>query len=196
MLKIEFIWRELLDRVIEKGNPNFTIIELAKKFSLSTSVVSHALIPLKNLNIVKVNKVSSKVIDWERLLFYWATRRNINKEIVYSTYSDLSVFDRDGFMPADVIPTAYTAYRIKFGKIPSDYDHVYFYSNDLQEIKKRFPQKTGNPNTFVLSPDRYLSESKKINLAQMFVDLWNLPEWYAKDFQEATILEIKNILQQ
>lgn len=83
MLKIEYVWRELLDRVIEKGNPEFTITALAKKFNLSTSVVNHALIPLRDLNIIKISKTSSKVIDWERLLFFWATRRNIKKEIVY-----------------------------------------------------------------------------------------------------------------
>jgi len=37
----------------------------------------------------------------------------------------------------------------------------------------------------------FLLKSKKLGLAQLFVDLWNLPEWYAKDFQEATLLEIR-----
>jgi len=196
MLKIENIWRDLLNRTIERGNPDFTITELAKKYKLSTSVVNHALIPLRELNIVKINKISSKVVDWERLLFFWATRRNIKKEIVYSTYSNLSVFDREGFMPSEVIPTAYTGFRIKFNKIPADYDHVYFYLNNLEKIKKRFPQKKGSLNIFILKPDPYLIKNKKLGVAQLFVDLWNLPEWYAKDFQEATLLEIKKRLKQ
>ncbi|MEK7494993.1 MAG: hypothetical protein AAB569_03995 [Patescibacteria group bacterium] len=191
MLKIEYIWRELLDRVIEKRNPDFTIIELAKKYSLSTSVVNHALIPLRNLNIVKINKTSSKVVDWERLLFFWATRRNLKKDIIYSTFSPLLVYDREGLMPSDVIPTVFTGFRHLLKKTPADYDHIYFYSNKIEKIIKRFPKSKRPPNIFILKPDSYLIKSKKLGLAQLFVDLWNLPEWYAKDFQEAVLLEIK-----
>ena len=194
MLKIEYIWRELLNRIIEKRIPEFTIIELAKKYSLSTSVVNHALIPLRELNIIKINKVSSKVIDWERLLFFWATRRNFKKDIIYSTFSPLAVYDREGLMPSDVIPTAFTAFRYLVNKIPSDYDHVYFYSNKTEEIIKRFPKNQRPSNIFILKPDEYLLKHKKVGLAQLFVDLWNLPEWYAKVFQEATLLEIKKRL--
>ena len=85
MFKIEYIWRDLLDQVIEKKKPEFTITELSKKYSLSTSVVNHALYPLRQLNIVKIGKFSSKVVDWERLLYFWATRRNLKKDIVYFT---------------------------------------------------------------------------------------------------------------
>lgn len=196
MLKIEFIWRELLDRVIERGTPQFTITELAKKYNLSTSVVNHALIPLRDLNIVKIKKISSEVVDWERLLFFWATKRNIKKEVIYSTYSNLSVYDREGLMPGSVIPSAYTGFRFKFNKIPADYDHVYFYSDNIEEVKNRFPEIKGSPNIFILEPDFYLLRSKKLSLAQLFVDLWNLPEWYAKDYQESTMLEIRKKLKQ
>ncbi len=196
MLKIEIIWRELLDQIIENYNFEFTITQLAKKYNLSTSVVNHALIPLRDLNMVKINKFSSRVVDWERLLYFWVTRRNFKKDISYSTFSNLSVYDREGLMPAEVIPTAYTAFRLKFKKIPTDYDNVYFYSDEIEKIKKRFPIKNGKPNIFILKPDRYLIRDKKLSLAQLFVDLWSLPEWYAKDFQEATLLEIKNKLKQ
>lgn len=196
MLKIEYIWRDLLDRVIEKKKPEFTITELAKKYSLSTSVVNHALIPLRQLNIVKINKFSSKVIDWERLLYFWATRRNLKKEIVYTTFSNLPVFEREGLMPPDVIPTAYTAFRFYFKRIPADYDRVYFYSKNPKTVIKRFPKNKRQPNIFILKPDPYLTKEKKVSLSQLFVDLWNLPEWYAKDFCQATLLEIKKRLNQ
>ena len=194
MLKIEYVWRELLDRTIEKKNPNFTITELAKKYTLSTSVVNHALIPLRDLNIVKINKTSSKIVDWERLLFFWATRRNLKKDIIYSTFSPLPVNDREGLMPPDVIPTAFTAFRYLLNRTPADYDHIYFYSNKIEKIIKRFPKNKRPPNIFILKPDPYLLKSKKLGLSQLFVDLWNLPEWYVKDFQEATLLEIRKRL--
>lgn len=196
MKKIEFIWRELLERTIEKGNNTFKIIELAKKFNLSTSVVYHSLQPLKELNIIKVGKSRSELIDWERLLFFWATKRSLKKDIVYQTYSCLPVLEREGLMPANVIPTAYTAFRFYFKKTPADYDTCYFYSNDLTEIKKRFPEIKGEPNVFILKPDPYLLKAKRIALPQIYVDLWNLPQWYAKDFQEALLLEIRKKLNQ
>jgi len=194
MLKIEYIWRELLDRVVEKRNPDFTITELAKKYTLSTSVVNHALIPLRNLNIVKINKTSSKVVDWERLLFFWATRRNLKKDIIYSTFANSPVYDREGQMSPEVIPTAFTAFRLYFKKTPADYDHIYFYSDKIGKISKRFPHSKRPSNIFILKPDPYLLKSKKLSLVQLFVDLWNLPEWYAKDFQEAVLLEIRKRL--
>ena len=178
MFKIEYIWRELLDRVIEERNPDFTITELSKKYSLSTSVVNHALIPLRNLNIVKINKTLSKVVDWERLLFFWATRRNLKKDIIYSTFSPLPVYDREGLMPSEVISTGFTSFRYLLNKTPADYDHIYFYSNKIEKITKRFPNNKRPSNIFILRPDPYLLKSKKLGLAQLFVDFWNLPEWY------------------
>lgn len=191
MLKIEYIWRDLLERVIEQKNPDFTITELAQKYSLSTSMVNHSLIPLRSLQLVKIAKTGSQVIDWERLLFYWATRRNLQKEITYTTFSPLAVDEREGLMPGEVIPTGYTAFRQRFGRPPADYDHVYFYSNRPEAVRKRFPQTKRAANIFIIKPDPYLIQAKKISLAQLFVDLWNLPEWYAKDFQETALKEIK-----
>jgi hypothetical protein len=149
------------------------------------------LIPLRNLNIVKINKTLSKVVDWERLLFFWATRRNLKKDIIYSTFSPLPVYDREGLMPPEVIPTGFTSFRYLLNKTPADYDNIYFYSNKIEKITKRFPNSKRPSNIFILRPDTYLLKSKKIGLAQLFVDLWNLPEWYAKDFQEACLLEIR-----
>ncbi|PIU37000.1 hypothetical protein CO005_02215 [Candidatus Roizmanbacteria bacterium CG_4_8_14_3_um_filter_34_9] len=194
MFKIEYIWRELLDRVIEERNPDFTITELAKKYSLSTSVVNHALIPLRNLNIVKINKTLSKVVDWERLLFFWATRRNLKKDIIYSTFSPLPVYDREGLMPSEVISTGFTSFRYLLNKTPADYDHIYFYSNKIEKITKRFPNNKRPSNIFILRPDPYLLKSKKLGLAQLFVDLWNLPEWYAREFQLETLTRIREEL--
>ena len=194
MFKIEYVWRELLDRVIEKRNPDFTITELARKFFLSTSVVNHALIPLRDLNIVRVNKTSSKVVDWERLLFFWETRRNLKKDIIYSTFSPLPVYDREGLMPSEVISTGFTSFRYLLNKTPADYDHIYFYSNKIEKITKRFPNNKRPSNIFILRPDPYLLKSKKLGLAQLFVDLWNLPEWYAREFQLETLTRIREEL--
>lgn len=196
MLKIEYVWRELLYRAIEEKNPDFAIVELAKIFRLSTSLVSHALFPLRELNIVKIGKTKSKIIDAERLLFFWATRRNFKKDIIYQTYNNLPVFEREAAMPTDVSPTAYSAFHFYFkDPLPAEYENIYFYAERLEEIKKRFPLKPKKEaNIFILKADPYLRKYKKITLAQIFSDLWNLPEWYAKDFQEAVLLKIKEAM--
>ena len=59
-----------------------------------------------------------------------------------------------------------------------------------------FPKNKRQPNIFILKPDPYLAKEKKVSLSQLFVDLWNLSEWYAKDFCQATLLEIKKRLNQ
>lgn len=191
MLKIEYVWRELLYQSIEKNNPLFTITDLANKFNLSTSVVSHAILPLRELSMVEVGKLKSKVIDTEKLLFFWATRKNINKDIIYKTHSNLPVFKRESAMPATVFPTAFSACRLYYHDLPSDYENIYFYADDFSEIKKRFPENGKNPNLYIIQADPFLKMYKKTPLAQIFVDLWCLPEWYAKEFSNVLLQKIK-----
>lgn len=192
MLKIEYIWRELLYQAIEKKEGGFTISELADKFNLSTSVVSHALKPLRELNIIKIGKIRSQLIDAERLLFFWATRRNLKKEIIYQTYSSLTVYEKETSMPPDVFPTAYSACRLYYNEIPADYEKVYFYTEDKIAVKSRFPEIfKKEPNIFIIKQDDFFKIYGKITLAQIFVDLWNLPEWYAKEFLDKMLLKIK-----
>ena len=192
MLKIEYIWRELLYRSIEKKSPYFTIIELSRLFNLSTSVVFHAVFPLKGLGIVKIAKKRSKIVDTERLLFFWATRRNLKRDIFYTTHSSLPLYEKESSMPSNVVPTAYTAYRFLYNDTPSDYENIYFYTKDIEAIKRRFPEiRKKDANIFILEQDPYLQRYKQIPLAQIFVDLWSLPEWYAKEFSDALLSKIK-----
>lgn len=195
MLKIEFIWRELLYRSIEKKQPNFSINELADRFSLSTSMVSHALHPLRELKIVEVGKTSSQVLDAEKLLFFWATRRRIEKDIIYKTYYPQDIFEIESLMPPQTTPTAYSACRLYLDINPSDYDKVYYYASNDEEISKRFPQNKKNKiNIHVLQKDKFLASYKTIPIAQVFVDLWALPDWYAREFRDALLNKIKTEL--
>lgn len=194
MYKIEYVWRELLYRAIEKKQSDFTMLELGNRFKLSTSVISHAITPLRELGIVKIAKVKSKIIDTEKLLFFWATRRNLKKNVIYQTYSPLSVFEREASLPADVFPTAYSALRLYFKEIPADYENIYFYSDDLKTIQQRFPILKKTPNLFILKPDPYLKNYGKTPIGQIFADLWNLSDWYAKEFTDGLLLKIREQL--
>lgn len=179
-------------KTIEQKNQYFTLTELSEKFKLSTSVVSHALVPLRGLGVIQVGKVKSKVIDTERLLFFWATRRSVTKDIVYKTYSLLPVMEREVSLPSEVYLTAYSYCRLFLKDVAADYANIYFYSKDLEEIQKRFPPDDKNfPNLFVLKADQCLTQYKTVPLAQVFADLWNLREWYAKDFSDLVLARIK-----
>lgn len=81
-------------------------------------------------------------------------------------------------MPPDIVYAAYSAYKIKFKDTPADYSEVYVYG-DPDKMRKRFPPSKNKPNLFVLSGPGGMT------IANIFVDLWNMKEWYAKDFLTA-----------
>ncbi len=191
MRKIEYIWRELLIKTIDLRQPEFTLTELADRFHLSTSMVSHALVPLRELKMVKIGKIRSEIVDVERLLYFWATRRNYQKDLIYQTYSPESISEIEASMPGNMIPTAYTACMQLFQIQPADYAVVYYYSSDKNEIVKRFPPNSRHPaNIFIMKPDPFLQKSKTISQAQVFADLWNLPEWFSRDFRQILLEKI------
>ena len=171
-------------------------------------MVFHALKKPRNLGAIKVGGRGFELLDWEKLLFLWATERNLKKDIIYQTFTDLPVLEIEGLMPASVIPTAYTAYHFLFKETPADYGKVYFYTTELSSVKERFPENSRRepnifsspePNLFILKPDpwlkNYLPAGRQARLvpplAQIFVDLWNLSDWYAKEYQTALLEKMK-----
>lgn len=192
MLKIEYVWRELLFQAIECQNSRFSTSDLSQKFNLSTSMVFHALKPLRKLHMVEIGKRNSYVVDVEKFLFFSATKRNFYKDVIYETRSELSPRDLENSMPQDVVPTCYSAYNRMFNFAPADYDRIYYYAYDLEDIQRRFPlKKTTYPNLIILRPDPFLKIYKNLPLAQLFADLWNLTEWQSHDFTNALLLKIK-----
>lgn len=186
MLKKEIIWREILYQVIEKKKNKFTQKELALKFNFSLSTIFNALKIPRATGAIIVKGRFFIITDKEKFLNIWGTHRNLQKDIVYKTYVDLPIQKIEGELPGSTIYTAYTAYRLKFNEVPADYDKVYIYTQNLEDIKKRFPLKHGRENLIILQADDSLSDYGSFPpLAQIYVDLWNLPEWYANDFLKA-----------
>ena len=110
---------------------------------------------------------------------------NLDKQIIYQTNVSLSPKEIEGNVPPSAIFACYSAYSKKYQEEPADYDKVFLYA-DLKEAKKRFPFKKGYVNLTVLKKDPYLSSFKGITPDfQTFVDLWNLKDWYAKEFLNA-----------
>src|SRR3989338_2359637 len=146
MKKIEFIYREILDNMIERKNRTLTQSELSKKLKLSLSTVNHALKPLIKMNSIEVKQRCFNVIDAKKIVYYWASIRNLEKDIIYSTRADLTANEIEKQMPQDIIYAAYSAYRFKFKDAPSDYSEIYIYGDS--SLEKRFPKNNLIPNLF------------------------------------------------
>jgi len=187
MTKKEIIWREILFQATENKKFEFTQKELAQKYGFSLSTVFNALKIPREANIIE-GKRGFRIQDIEKFLYLWATFRKIKKDIIYQTAVKKGVFELEGEMPPNVIFAAYSAFLKKYKQAPADYDKVYVYieEKNLKEIKNRFPPQKGYQNLIVLKADPWLKNFGKLTSdCQTFVDLWNLPEWYAKDFLNA-----------
>lgn len=188
MLKKEILWREILYQAIEHKKTEFTQKDLATKFSFSLSTVFNALKIPRQAGAIKVTGKNFRVVDSEKFLYIWATHRSIEKEKIYETYTGKSVQETEGMMPPEIIFGCYSAYTKRYQDAPADYDKVHIYSDrkNLINIKERFPKKKGEPNLFVLQADPLLKNFGWTTPdVQTFADIWNLKEWYAKDFLNA-----------
>lgn len=192
MKVIETVYREIMYQAIEKKRYALTQLELSKNLKISTSVVNYALGPLKSIGAISVMPRGFRITDAEKILYHWANVRRLEKDVVYSARAELPVSEIEKNMPQDVVFAAYSAYKFSFNSVPADYSEVYVYSGDVAEIKKRVPPSKRPPNLFVLKPDKNLKRyGGTATIGQMFVDLWNLKEWYAKDFLDALKSRIK-----
>jgi len=182
MKKIELVYMEILFQCIEKKNRRLTQSWLSKVLEISLSTVSHGLKPLKNMGAIEVKKRSLVVIDPKKVLYYWASQRNIEKDILYCTRVDASVRQIESQMPAGVVFGAYSAFKLKRKTVPADYSEVYVYGSQ-EEIQERFPAVEKTPNLFVLKKEKIMERYGAVApWGLVFVDLWNLREWYAKEF--------------
>ena len=195
MKKIEIIWRELLFEVIEKGNRNFTQKDIAAKFGFSTSTVFQALKTPRKMGAVRVSGRNFTLEDPEKLLYHWASVRDIEKDVIFKGRVDSSIFEVEGAMPPEIVFGGYTAARNILEVSPADYDKVFVYTKEVSGIKDRFNFTKGNPNLFILKADEFIEKYGQVTtLAQTFVDLWNMSEWYAKEFSRSLKEKIDGLL--
>ncbi len=192
MKKIELVFSYILEQALEKKRKAMTQAETAAALKISLSTVNLAVGHLKKMNAVRVNLRSLEIVDAKKILYYWASIRNVEKDIIYATRAEKSAGETEKNMPPGILYAAYSAYRIKFRDVPADYSEVYVYATDeksLEKIRKRFLPSKNRPNVFVLAKG-----AEKMTLANIFVDLWNMKEWYAKEFLTALERKIDGIL--
>ncbi len=195
MNKKEIVFRRLSCGYIDDGRRSFTQLDLSRELGVSLSIVNAAVTSLRDVNAVRVKQRSLEIMSLDRLLLYWATHRSLRKDIVYQIGVQAPALEIEKSMPGGIAFTGYTAYRFLFKEAPADYSEVYLYAGDdaLAEIKSRFPPGKRAPNLFVLKCDSDLEKSingrklknSSVCEAQLFVDLWNMNEWYAKDYVDA-----------
>jgi hypothetical protein len=192
MKKIELVYNYILEQALEKKRRKMTQAEIAGALKISLSTVNLAVGHIKKMNAVRVKLRSLEIVDAKKILYYWASIRNIEKDIVYSTRADLPLAEIEKAMPPEIIYAACSAYKAKFKDVPADYSEIYVYIAEetaLEKIKKRFPESKNKPNLFVLAKG-----PKKMTVSNLFVDIWNMKEWYAKEFLNELERKINGIL--
>ena len=180
MKKIERVYREILFQAFEEENRELTQKSLSSRCGVSIGSVHYALEPLENMNAVEKKTRKFLVLNPKKILLYWASLRDLTKDTVYETHSDKSVRMIENEMPQCLF-TAYSGFKFKLGDPPADYSEVYVYA-DEEKIRERFPEQKGRSNLFALECDDHLRKFEEVPLAQIYVDLWNLPSWYAHEF--------------
>jgi len=190
MTKKEMIWREILFQARKNKKVQFTQKELARKFGFSLSTIFNALKVPRRASIVKVSGRFFILRDYRKLLYLWASNHSIKKDLIYQARVN-EVNYLEGKMPPEVDFGLYSAFKFLYKNIPADYDHLYIYcfpkdlNSVLQRLKldKKSKLKNIHPNFFILKKDKWQNIYGKTLLPeQIFVDIWNAPEWYAKDF--------------
>jgi len=187
MKKKEVIIREILFDTLEKKDAKITQLELASRLDVSTSTVNNAIKPLVRLGAIDVKSRGLNVIDVKKALIYLASIRNLQRDIIYQTYIPKGVLEIEKSMPAGILYGLFSAYKFQYDEVPADYSEVYIYSKeeDFEKIKRRFPEMKGPPNLFILRADPALFNISNKNIVpsiQIYIDLWNTRQWYAKEF--------------
>ncbi len=201
MKKIELVYNEILFNSLEKKNNYLTQAMLSRNLGISLSTVNLAMKPLTRMNAVTIKRMGFRIIDTKKILYYWASIRNLEKDIIYSVRLDEPVRNIEKQMPDNIVFTAFSAYKYKFKDVPADYSEVYVYGSEniirrTKEKKSKVKNIKKNPNLFVLSKNDVMHRyGKTATLANLFVDLWNLRQWYAKDFLKSLEEKIDRILE-
>ncbi len=192
MKSIEYVYYEILKQYEKKKKKKFTQLQLSKTLNISLSTINLALKPLRKMYAIKVMPACFVLRDISKVLYHWANIRNPQKDIIFQTRVSQPPRKIESNLPSNIIFTAYSGFKFKFKKVPADYSEIYIYADEttVQIIKKRLVfSKNKPPNFFVLKKGK-LTE---LTASLLFVDLWNLPEWYAKDYLKALKKELIKI---
>jgi hypothetical protein len=150
------------------------------------STIHHALRVPTEMGAIRKTGKAFVLHDFKKLLYYWASVRSLSRDVLYATTSDLPIREIEGLALPGSLYGAYSAASRLLGEPPADYSKVYFYiaAHDLAAFQHRFPPSSRPPaNTFALKMLPVMPQyGPTTTLVHTFVDLWNLSDWYARDF--------------
>ena len=198
MKKIETIWHHILNEALQEGKFRHTQQGLARRFQYSLSTVYHALRAPAAMGAIHKAGKFFVLQDFKKLLYYWASFRTLTRDLIYSTATSLPVREIEGLALPGSLYGAYSAARKLLGEPAADYSKVYFYilPEYLPDFRRRFPPHSKQPaNTFALKMLPVMGGyGTTTTFAQTFVDLWNLTDWYAREFTQALEEKIDGLL--
>ena len=203
MTKTETIWQIIINKALKEHVFKSTQKELAEKTGFSLSTVHAALQKPSDIGAIRQSTKFFVLEDIFKFLYFWGSNRGLKADTISSLHVDMPVQQIEASMPPNVVFACYSAAKFHLsGNVPADYAKVYIYIEDekIIDIKKRFGEKVADskriePNLFMLKRRDYMVFDNGITtLSNTFVDIWNLPDWYAKDFIKALEEEINGIL--
>ncbi len=187
-MKQEKIYREILIGVLEKKN-KFTQLDLSKQCDVSLGFVNKIIKRLEEIGAVDIQRRCFRIIDSSKIIFDWASKRKIKRDISEKYFVDMSITEIEKSLP--FIFTGYSAWRLLTNSVPIDYNEVYIYvpverKNLFKIWLKDKPIKKGKENSFVIfTDDKHLiktSKKKIVALPQIFVDIYNMGSLASKYF--------------
>ena len=199
MKKIETIWHHILHSALTEQKYKHTQQTLARDFGYALSTVHHALRVPAEIGAVRKESKFFVLQDFWKLLYYAASMRMLERDILSAIHSPLSVREIEGLALPESIYGGYTAAKHILGEPPADYAKVYFYVaiKDLPAFQRRFPKHADKrvANVYALSMPPALARYGPVTpLVQTYIDIWNLRDWYARDFIKALEHRIHELL--
>jgi hypothetical protein len=196
MKKEEKILREILMGTMEKRE-RFYQKEISKTCKVSIGLVNKVINKLEGQGSLQRKTKGFSVIDPNKILMYWSTKRNLNGEVSEKHYIKKSVTEIEKTLPNCVIFTAYSGWKLLTERTPADYREIYVYvpieKKELMQVwlKENKPSK-GPENLFVIyTDDEHLIKNSRKNIApvpQIFVDVYSLTgisgKYFLKDMME------------
>jgi len=204
VFKEEAVIREILCEVLY-GNNAIEQKRISQLLRVSIGLVNKTVTKLERMGAVSKTGRSYSVTSFKKVLMLWASLRNLQRDLIYSTRVGGSVREIERSLPDGSILSAYTAFNYLFNEVPADYSEVWTYVPEdiLAEVKERFPSNNLPGNLYVLKTNTLLLENSKryskginmVSVPQLYVDLWNIPSWYSKEYialLERKIMEMKD----
>lgn len=204
MFKEEAVIREILCEVLY-GNNAIEQKRISQLLQVSIGLVNKTVARLEQMGAMSKTGRNYSITSYKKVLMFWSSLRNLQRDLIYSTRVSGPVREIERSLPDGSILSAYTAFNYLFNEAPADYSEVWAYVPEdiFSEVEERFPSNNLPGNLYVLKGDELLVENSKryskgmsiVSVPQLYVDLWNIPSWYSKEYialLEKKIMEMKD----